>query len=168
MGMDPRAARELSGYLSRIRRVGEVRVKVELENAKDAILRAGGRRRGKRVRRRRVEAIVDTGAVMNLLPEDLADSLGLEVIGKTVVTTADARRVTLDIAGPVTLTLAGRTWTTDCLIGPPGCAVLIGQLVLERLDLIVDSAKRTVTVRPESPYFPTLNLLAATALYPSP
>ena len=48
--------------------------------------------------------------------------------------------------------------TTDCLVGPPGCEPLIGQIVLERLDLIAYSLKQTLTPRPESPYLPTLKL----------
>lgn len=47
---------------------------------------------------------------------------------------------------------------TDCLIGPPQCEPLIGQLVLERLDLIIDPLKGTITPRPESPYLVSLKL----------
>lgn len=84
---------------------------------------------------------------MMLLPQDLVDNLGLRSLGKTT-------------AGIVDITIAGRSWKTDCLVGPPGCEPLIGQLILERLDLITDCAKRTVTPRPESPYRPTLKLKA--------
>jgi hypothetical protein len=62
----------------------------------------------------------------------------------------------MPIAGPLVLTTLGRTMNTDCLVGPPRCEPLLGQVVLERLDLIVDSAKRQLTVRPESPFLPSL------------
>jgi len=35
---------------------------------------------------------------------------------------------------------------------------LLGQIVLERLDLVVDPVKRTLTPRPESPFLPSLKL----------
>ena len=46
----------------------------------------------------------------------------------------------------------------DCVIGPPLCEPLIGQLVLQQLDLVVDCARRTLTPRPESPNLPLLKL----------
>ena len=63
----------------------------------------------------------------------------------------------MSIAGPLALTTVGRTMNTDCLVGPPRCKPLLGQVVLERLDLIVDSTKRQLAVRPESPFLPLLN-----------
>ena len=47
---------------------------------------------------------------------------------------------------------------TDCLVGPPRCEPVLGQLVLERLDLIADPVKRVVSQRPESPFLPSLKL----------
>ena len=47
---------------------------------------------------------------------------------------------------------------TDCVIGPPLCEPLIGQLVLEELDLVVDCARNTLGPRPESPNLPLLKL----------
>ena len=121
-------------------------------------MRGEGMLGGKKVRTAAVDAIVDTGAVMILLPQDVVEKLGLAKLGKAIVTLANEEKVELDVAGSVTLTVAGREWTTDCLVGPPQCEPLIGQLVLERLDLIVDPLKRTITPRPESPYLPSLKL----------
>ena len=59
---------------------------------------------------------------------------------------------------PLSLTLVGRQMDTDCLVGPPPCEPLVGQIVLERLDLIIDRVKRTVSPRPESPFLPSLKL----------
>lgn len=105
-----------------------------------------------------VDAVVDTGAAMMLLPQDLTESLGLDVAGRTIVTLADETKKELDVAKRVAVTIAGRRWETDCLVGPPACEPFIGPLVLERLDFVLDPLKRTVTPRPESPYLPTLKL----------
>ena len=59
---------------------------------------------------------------------------------------------------PLSLTLVGRQMDTDCLVGPPQCEPLVGQIVLERLDLIIDPVKRTVSPRPEPPFLPSLKL----------
>ena len=105
-----------------------------------------------------MRALVDTGAVMLCLPEDVARFLGLERFDETVGTLATGEKKSLDIAGPVTLEIAGRKMATDCIVLPPISEALIGQLVLERLDLIADAPRHEVYPRhPESPY-PVLNL----------
>lgn len=142
-------------------KMGEIRVKAQLANNSDLLLLHEGKIGQEKVRAAEVDAVVDTGAVMILLPQDLVERLGLRIADKTIVTLADERRVEMEIAANLELTIAGRECSTDCLVGPPGCEVLLGQLVLERLDLIVDPLKRTITPRPEWPYLPNLKLKQA-------
>lgn len=134
--------------------MGEIRVVVQLQNAIDAALK----RRRKPVRSAEVEAVVDTGAVMTLLPEEIVAALGLERRGSMTAVLANDQKIELQIARNLQLTVVGREMTTDCLIGPVGCIPLVGQLVMERLDLIADPGKGTLTVRPDSPFRPTLAL----------
>ncbi|MEW6557145.1 MAG: aspartyl protease family protein [Elusimicrobiota bacterium] len=138
--------------------MGEIRVKVRLENEVDLFLYEENKIVKKKVRSAEVDALVDTGAVMVLLPQDLVEKLGLRKFGKAIITLANEEKVELDKAGTVALTIGDRQMKTACLVGPPGCEPLIGQLVLEELDLIPDPLKRTITPRPESPYLPTLKL----------
>jgi hypothetical protein len=140
--------------------MGEIRASVKIENSNDRALYESGKIPKKKIRTRDVEAVVDTGAVMTLLPEDLVKILGLSPMEPTIVQLANDQKVEMGRAGPLTLTVAGRTTHIDCLVGPPGCEMLIGQLVMEGLDLICDPGKRTLTVRPESPFRPTLKLKA--------
>jgi predicted aspartyl protease len=138
--------------------MGEVRAKLILENQGDRVLAEAGHLESSRVRRIELEALVDTGAVMTLLPQDVVEALGLPLDGKIIVTLANEEKVELTRARLLSLTLGDRQMDTDCLVGPPQCEPLLGQLVLERLDLIVDPVKRTVTPRPESPFLPSLKL----------
>ena len=120
--------------------------------------RAKKRRGGARIARRStiVDALVDTGAVEILLPRDLVRSLGLQIFGRAPVTLADDRQVTMPVAGPLWIIAFGRQMVTDCLVGPAGCEPLVGQIVLERLDLILDAKKRTI--RPRLKTGPVLKL----------
>ncbi|MBI4677612.1 MAG: clan AA aspartic protease [Elusimicrobia bacterium] len=138
--------------------MGEIRVKVRLDNATDVRIRDRGKAGKQKIRTAEVEAVVDTGAVMILLPQDLVEALGLVKTDRAIVTLANEQKIEMDQAGDILLTVCGRTMTTDCLIGPLGCEPLIGQLVLERLDLLPDPLKHALTPRPESPYLPTLKL----------
>ena len=128
-----------------------------LENGEDRALARRGALGQSQVRRVDADVRVDTGAVLVLLPQDMVEALGLGAMDKAVVTLANDEKVEMPIAGPLVLTALGRTMNTDCLVGPPRCEPLLGQVVLERLDLIVDPTKRQLTVRPESPFLPSLN-----------
>ena len=138
--------------------MGEIRSRVALENQRDRILAEAGHLDLARVRRIEIDALVDAGALMTLLPQDVVEALGLPLDGNIIVTLANEERVELPRARLLSLTLSGRQWDTDCLVGPPQCEALIGQLVLERLDLIIDPVTRRVSPRPESPFLPSLNL----------
>lgn len=138
--------------------MGEIRVKVRLENGSDIIMYQEGKIKKEEIKKLEIDALVDTGAVMILLPQDVVETLGLKKIDRAIVSLANEEKIELDVGGLVSLEISNRKWTTDCLIGPPQCEPLIGQLVLERLDLIVDPLKRTITPRPESPYLPSLKL----------
>ena len=138
--------------------MGKVRVDVLLVNEGDLLLSKMGRMQKSDVRSLKINALVDTGAVMVLLPQDVVETLGLGKVEKAIVVLANEEKIEMDVMGPIALTIANRRMTTDCLMGPPRCESLIGQLVLERLDLVIDPLKHTLTPRPESPYLPLLKL----------
>ena len=133
-------------------------VSVELENATDRGIANRGLRDESTVRRATVEGVVDTGAVMLVLPEDVVAGLGLETQREVVVAYANDYRETRQVAGPVTVRVGNRFMNADCIIGPPSSEPLIGRIVLEALDLVADCASRTVGPRPESPDSPLLKL----------
>ena len=138
--------------------MGEVKVNVELENYGDREVASRGLLSEDRVRSQRVDVVVDIGAVMMVLPQDLVEALGLRMLRKAIVTYADERKEERDVAGVVSVKVAGRTVETTCVVGPPGSEPLLGQIVLEEADLLVDCANQRLIPRPESPYLPTLKL----------
>ena len=138
--------------------MGEIVASMELENTDDRGVVSEGLRDESTVRRATVEGVVDTGAVMLVLPEDVVGRLGLATQRKVVVTYADERRELRPVAGPVTVQIGDRGMNADCIIGPPLSEPLIGQIVLEALDLVADCGNRTLGPRPESPDYPLLKL----------
>ncbi len=138
--------------------MGEVRVKVELENYDDRVVASRGFLAEDQVRSQCVDVVVDSGAVMLVLPQDLVEALGLRTLRKAIVTYADERKEERDIAGVVSVGVAGRNVETNCVVGPPGSEPLLGQIVLEEADLLIDCANQRLMPRPESPYLPTLKL----------
>ena len=137
--------------------MGEVRAQVILENQRDVVLAEAGQSKNA-PRRVEVDALVDTGAVMTLLPENVVEKLGLLLDGEITVSLANEEKIALPRARFLSLTIGDRQMDTDCLVGPPQCEPLVGQLVLERLDLVIDPVKQTLSPRPESPFRPSLKL----------
>ncbi len=136
--------------------MGEISVDFELENPVDRENFDRGFGEESIVRRARVQGIADTGAAMLVLPLNIVEQLGLRVQDTVVVTYADNRKEERPVAGPVTVRICGRSTRTDCVVGPPSGEVLIGQVILETLDLIADCTNRTLT--PRIPDYPLLRI----------
>src|SRR6266542_5406238 len=134
--------------------MSEVKVEVGLENAVDRELVYRGLLTEDRVRSFKVRVIADTGAAMLVLPQDEVEALGLREVRKAVVRYADERKEERAVAGPVTVRVNGRAATVDCIVGPPNSEPLLGHVVLEIMDLLVDPLQQRLIPRPESPFLP--------------
>ena len=138
--------------------MGEIVVAVQLENAIDRALQRRGALPESQVRQLTVQAVVATGAVMLVLPQEVVHKLGLTEQRTVLVRYAVERTEERPVAEIVTLTIGDRTMTTECIVGPPLSEPLLGQIVLERLDLLADCQNQQLTPRPESPYYPLLKV----------
>ena len=131
--------------------MGEIRTNVTLENRDDRGAVDLGLRAEADVRRTTVEGVVDTGAVSLVVPEEIATELGLRRWGTRTVVYADERREERPLTD-VTIEIGDLAARTEAIVGRKGSEVLIGQVVLELLDLVADCRNRTLTPRhPEGP-----------------
>ena len=86
-----------------------------------------------------------------VIPEEVATELGLRHRGTRTVVYADEQREDRPVTA-VTIGIENLTTYTEAIVGAAGSQVLIGQVVLEQLDLIADWRNRTLTPRhPEGP-----------------
>jgi clan AA aspartic protease len=138
--------------------MGEIITKIELENYIDKVLSDDKKLNKSDVRQYKMNALVDTGAVMLMLPQDVVEKLGLRTIRTAVVTYADERKEERAIAGGLLIRICDREMTSDCIIGPPNSEALIGQIIMEALDLIPDPKRRKLEPRPESPIYSSLKM----------
>jgi clan AA aspartic protease len=108
-----------------------------------------------------IEALVDTGATMLVLPADVVERLGVRIAGHRNVRYADGRVASVPWVGGVKIVILGREAIVSALVEGPGTTPLIGQVPLEELDLLVDPKSRELRVNPASPDTPLLDLLTA-------
>ncbi len=118
--------------------MGRFSVTVELTNDKDLGQAELGQISADKVRRVRVSGLVDSGATRLVLPESVAKQLGLEMTGTTTVRYADGRTADRAVAQRIRLGYAGRESIFNAIIEPGRDAALIGAIVMEDLDLIID------------------------------
>ena len=131
--------------------MGEIRASVTLVNQGDREDVRRGHGVDADVRRTTVEGVVDTGAVSLIIPEEIATELGLQYEGTRTVVYADERREQRPVTN-VTVEIGNLVTWTEAIVGPAGSQVLVGQLVLEALDLIADCRNHTLAPRhPEGP-----------------
>lgn len=129
--------------------MGRIAVDFVVANNRDVVNAPGGVEIPEGVRHISLRGIVDTGAARLVLPQRAVAELGLKVAGDVGDRYADNRRATRPRAINVWLELCGRSGAFSATIEPDREDALIGAIVLEELDLIVDCA--TETVHPRDP-----------------
>ena len=136
--------------------MGAVRVKVKLTNAIDEELVKRGLLNPNLLRVYEAEALIDTGAVRTAIPLEVCEHLGLRIRSQEIAKYADGRQETVGLTGPILIEMAGRETIEAAMV--LGDMVLIGQTVLETLDLLVDCKNQRLVPNPENPERPVLRV----------
>ena len=126
-------------------------VKAKMWNALDEV----------KVRQRKVvpievEAQVDNGATTTVLPVSVAEELKLIKTGTTRVKYADERVEEREVAIGLRIEIMRRDTECRAILEPKRTKPLLGQIVLEDLDLWIDSKNGELKPNPESPDMPLL------------
>ncbi len=127
--------------------MGRVIVTFELSNYYDVQQAARGNIAPDKIRRIALQGVVDTGATRLVLPKGVADLLGLPVSGQVTVQYGDKRSGTRDMVNDAFVQLLGRGSVFNAVVEPNRTDALIGAIVMEDLDLIVDCGKNQIVPR---------------------
>lgn len=129
--------------------MGAIRTRVRLINAVDEALARRGQLPAEQVRAYEADALVDTGAVRPVIPVHVQQRLGLAIRGQRLAEYADGRQESVGVTEPVVIEILGRDTLEEALV--LGDEVLLGQTVLEKLDLLADCANRRLVPNPAHP-----------------
>jgi predicted aspartyl protease len=130
--------------------VGRFSVDIELANNDDLALERRGLLQPDRVRRETIQGVVDSGAARLVLPEAVVKRLGLPLGDPIPVKYADGRRGRRRLVKGVFAQLLGRDGTFTAVVEPKRDTALIGAIVLEDLDLLVDCVEQKLVPRDPS------------------
>ena len=133
--------------------------KIKLTNDYEQTQAEAGTLNASEVRTVEIEALVDTGATMMMLPADVVAQLGVPVKGHRKVRYADSRVEEVPWVAGIRIDVRGRNAVVSALVGAAGSTALLGQIPLEEMDFIVDPKSRELRPNPASPDAPVLDLL---------
>jgi hypothetical protein len=127
--------------------VGRISVEFEVANNDNLALVRRGLLPPDQVRRETIQGVFDSGATKLVLPQAVVKRLDLPQGDPILVRDADGRRVQRAGADGVYVQLLGRHGTFSAIVGPRRKTALVGAIVLEELDLLVDGKSQQVVPR---------------------
>lgn len=136
--------------------VGAVRVHLKLTNAIDEALIRRGLLNAELPQVCETEALIDTGAVRTVLPQAIVTQLGLNIRSQQIAQVANGAEELVGLTEPAIIEIESRETTKATYV--MGNIVLIGQTVLETLDLLVDCKNQRLIPNPEHPNYPVLRI----------
>jgi predicted aspartyl protease len=127
--------------------VGRITIDFDVTNHDDRVAVRHDRLEPDKVRHATIKGIVDTGATRLVLPAKVVKKLGLTPSGKVKVRYADGRLGKRDTVEGVYVELLGRHGIFTAIVEKKRKDALIGAIVLEDLDLIVDCQRNRLVPR---------------------
>lgn len=127
--------------------VGRFSIEFQVANRGDIIKARDGLLAEDKVRRLTIRGVVDSGAARLVLPKAIVQQLGLPVAGKVKVRYADGRTRTRDTVQDVQVEIQGRHETFTAVVEPSRDDALIGAIILEGLDFLVDCLHQRLVPR---------------------
>jgi predicted aspartyl protease len=129
------------------KKMGRFSVELQLANFIDVANVETGALSRDQVRQARISGVVDSGASRLVLPGPIVKQLGLKPKRKVRVKYADGRRRLRDEVDGVQVYLQGRTGVFKAVVEPKRETALVGAIVLEDLDFLVDCERQRLVPR---------------------
>jgi clan AA aspartic protease len=118
--------------------MGMVQVEITLKNYDDEILVNKGQIKPEDIRTSTVTAIVDTGSMYMVIPEEMSQRLGLMANGEKTAHIANGQRLKCKLIEAVKVQWKNRNTVASAIIIPGFEKVLLGAIALEGMDLMVN------------------------------
>ncbi|WP_461247159.1 aspartyl protease family protein [Treponema sp. R6D11] len=124
--------------------MGIVQTEITLKNYGDEIFVQNGQKKPEDIRTSTVTAIVDTGSMYMVIPEELSQKLGLTVTGEKTAHIANGQRINCKLIEAVKVHWKNRFTVVPAIIIPGSEKVLLGAIALEGMDLMVNPVDQEV------------------------
>jgi clan AA aspartic protease len=110
------------------------------------------------VKRLKVRVLVDSGAIMLAINEEICNQLDLTPLDKRPAQMADGSVIMLDVVGPIEIRFGNRRTNVDAIVLPGNAQPLLGVIPMEDMDVLIDPKANELIINPEHPYKPLVVL----------
>jgi clan AA aspartic protease len=131
--------------------MGFVYASIDLINAEDVMLARRHIIGEEEVKRTSIRMLVDSGAYMLCINENIQAYLQLPVKRREQCQIADGRWLECDVVGPVDVEFENRKATCNAYVLPGDSEPLLGAIPLEELDVIIHAARQELIINPLHP-----------------
>lgn len=139
-------------YKTGVNEMGLVYAEIDIISVDDIVLHRRGIIDESEIKKVTVTALVDSGAYMLSINDNIKTQLDLPFIEKQLVTLADESTIEVEIVGPVEVRFENRRTSVDAVVLPGDAEVLLGAIPMEDMDVLVDPRQRKLVVNPKHPY----------------
>ena len=122
--------------------MGHVNTQITLKNIKDVFKAEAGIIQEPEIRKATIDVMVDTGATMLVINEQLFEQLGLGVIGEREISLANDATEKCKLTDALEINWEDRSFTMPALVVKDASEYLLGVIPLEGMDLMVDTVNQ--------------------------
>lgn len=110
------------------------------------------------VKRMHVNMLVDSGAYMMAINENIQEQLQLPLLEKRKAQMADGSINEYEVVGPIEVKFKNRRTVCNAMVLPGDNEPLLGAIPMEDMDVLIHSLRQELIVNPEHPYFAQMKM----------
>jgi clan AA aspartic protease len=110
------------------------------------------------VKRIHVNILVDSGAIMLCINENIQEQLKLPVVEKRKAQLANGHIVECNVVAPVEVRFKNRQTTCRAMVLPDDTEPLLGAIPMEDMDVLIHPQRQELIVHPDHPYFAQMKI----------
>ena len=138
--------------------MGHVYADIELINGDDLVLAANYVIGEEEIKRIQISAMVDTGAIMLCINENIQEQLQLPIVETRKAQLATGQIVECPVVKNVEVRFKNRQTTCRAMVLPGDSEPLLGAIPLEDMDVLVHPQRQELIVHPDHPYFAQMKI----------
>jgi len=131
--------------------MGIIKADIELVNPSDIVMAESGHLSENNIRKVEITALVDTGAYMLCINEEIQAQLGLRHMDVESLELADGSIIKAEVVGPVIINFKNRNTACRAVVLPGKSEPLLGVIPMEDMDVVIVPLKQTIDVNPAHP-----------------
>lgn len=132
--------------------MGLVYANIKLINNHDTARFESGVITEDQIRQVDIEALVESGAYMLVINQNIKTQLGLRKRRTQTAQLADGSIIDIDIVGPIEVQFENRTATCNAMVIAGDNEVLLGAIPMEEMDVLINPKENRLIVNPAHPY----------------